>query len=337
MKSNLKIIAEELGVSIVAVSNALNDKAGVSDELRKAVKASALRNGYDKTVLRSELERRTRNIAVIISRRQLNPVNMTQAFYLQFFSELSTFLQQKGFAAILCILEHNEEDQVIFPALYTQNKIEGVIFLGELKKAYIQQVDKIKLPKVFLDFHPDNVKGHAIVSDNISGSFEITKHLISKGHRRISFVGSVNATSSIQDRYLGFAKAMIESNLEIKPEWILPDRDADSVYIEVKLPKVLPTAFVCNSDRAAYGLAQQLKKLNYKIGEDISIVGFDNDIFSMVCEPQLTTVAVNIREMSLKATELLVNTINNPNQSDTKISVKGAAIFRDSVKTLSVL
>src|SRR5512133_1115653 len=74
MKSNLKIIAEELGVSIVAVSNALNDKAGVSDELRKAVKASALRNGYDKTVLRTELERRTRNIAVIISRRQLNPV-----------------------------------------------------------------------------------------------------------------------------------------------------------------------------------------------------------------------------------------------------------------------
>jgi LacI family transcriptional regulator len=332
MNVKQKDIAQELNISIVAVSKALNDQDGVSGELRQQVKDTALKLGYKKEILKREIARKTKNISIVIPRRQLNPKNMTQSFYLEIFETLSTILLRYDYCAILSVLEKDEEDNNIFPKLYREKKIEGIIFLGEVRKNYFKTVEQIDLPKVFVDFYSKDFKCPSVVSDNVSGSYDITKYLIDLGHRRIGFLGSVRATTSIQDRYLGYYKALLENNLEINQDWILQDRDEEGVYVSVELPKVLPDAFVCNSDRAAYGLVNVLKEKGLKVGEEISVVGFDNDIFSHVCDPQLTTCAVNISDMSRKAVEVLLNTMVNQDTLTIKTAIPGNIIYRDSVK-----
>jgi LacI family transcriptional regulator len=91
---------------------------------------------------------------------------------------------------------------------------------------------------------------------------------------------------------------------------------------------------VCNSDRAAYGLTQQLKARNLLVGKDISLVGYDNDIFSIFNDPPLTTVEVDIPQMTLKAVALLMGSINHSQEQPINLSIMGKIIERNSVVNL---
>ena len=68
-------------------------------------------------------------------------------------------------------------------------------------------------------------RADCVLSDNTSGSYMLTEHLIATGRKSIGFVGSVQSTSSIMDRYLGYVKAMLRAGLPIRDDWRLEDRD----------------------------------------------------------------------------------------------------------------
>ena len=79
------------------------------------------------------------------------------------------------------------------------------------------------------------------------------------GHRKIGFIGSKFATSSIFDRYMGYLKALIENGLEVREDWVIDDRNQRD-FIEMTFPEEMPTAFVCNCDEAAYHAIRQLRE-----------------------------------------------------------------------------
>ncbi|MEG0086744.1 MAG: substrate-binding domain-containing protein, partial [Niameybacter sp.] len=145
----------------------------------------------------------------------------------------------------------------------------------------------------------------------------------------------IHSTSSIQDRYLGYYRSLLEAKLAINEEWIISDRDEDGDEVEFVLPMTMPSAFVCNCDDTAYKFINYLKKNNYQIPEDISIVGFDNDIYAEICEPKLTTIAINMEAMTQKVTSKIIAYIENRvEDKKTRIFVTGHIIYRDSVKKM---
>lgn len=115
---------------------------------------------------------------------------------------------------------------------------------------------------------------------------------------------------------------------------VINDRDEEGRYIEMKLPERLPTAFVCNNDQVAHNLIQQLKREGYNVPDDCSVVGFDNDVYATLTEPQLTTVEVNVEEMAGNAAEFIIEKVKNPIKTYGRVSVKGKIIYRDSVKEI---
>ena len=104
-KVKLKDIAERLGVSIVAVSKALNDKDGISDKLKEKVRQVALEMGYETAVMRNRLNRSAASILVIVARNALSDINMTQSFYLGFFEKLSEEFLTYRYLTQLFVLE----------------------------------------------------------------------------------------------------------------------------------------------------------------------------------------------------------------------------------------
>ena len=94
----------------------------------------------------------------------------------------------------------------------------------------------------------------------------------------------------------------------------------------------LPTAFVCNCDQTAYYLIKKLKKNNIKVPEDISIVSFDDTIYSTVSEPQITTLDNNVDEMVKVAAKIMLKKIENPERRYDRILIKAFIVERDSVK-----
>lgn len=334
MKNNVTMrhIAEQLGVSIVTVSKALNDKEGVGEELKQRIKSVASELGYRyNTMAKGMKEGCSYNIGVIIAERFTGP---SQSFYLQFYQQISQVLGGYNYYGILHVLSADDEEQLALPRIYTERKVDGFIVLGQLSRAYMEMLLSTEAPYVFLDFYTDHPNVDFVISDNFFGVYEMTNYLIASGHRRIAFVGNIYATSSIQDRFLGYYKSLLEHKIKLEERYIIPDRDDRGLYIELELPEQLPTAFVCNCDQVAYNLMQTLERAGYRVPEDCSVVGFDNDIYATLTDPQLTTIEVDTEEMSRTAVKLILGKLKRGGSSHGRVMVKGRMICRDSVRSI---
>ena len=328
----MKDIAEKIGVSTVTVSKALSDKEGVSYELKEKIKKLAEEMGYRfNTAARSMKDGLSYNVGVIIPERF---TGLNQSFYLHFYQTISKVLEKQGYYGILHILRPEDEEDFTLPRIYSEQKVDGFIILGQINKGYIQKLQSIELPTVFVDFYDDHAKIDAVITDNFYGAYELTNYLIRSGHEKIAYVGNIYSTSSIQDRFLGYYKSLLEHGIKLNEAFIINDRDAEGTYIEIELPEQLPTAFVCNCDQVAHNLINKLKELGYSIPDDFSVVGFDNDIYATISEPKLTTVEVDIKEMSKIAVEFICEKINSSDKKHDRVQVKGKIIFRDSVKII---
>ena len=330
MKDN----AETLNVSVVSVSKALGDRDGVGGELKEKIIKLANEMGYRyNTLARSMKEGCSYNIGVVVAERFLGS---KQPFYLNFYRYISILLEKYEYYGILHVLTAADEESLVLPKPYYEKKVDGLIVLGQVGKPYIEVLQDIEIPIVFLDFYDEHADIDAVITDNFYGAYEIANHLIKNGHRDIAFVGNIYATSSIQDRFLGYYKSLLEHRIPLREDYIVCDRDACGKYIELGLPAELPTAFVCNCDEVARNLILRLDGMGLSVPGDVSVVGFDNDIYATISAPHITTVEVDVEEMAKTAIKFVIDKISKEKRFG-RISVKGRIVYRDSVKNIGPL
>ena len=171
------------------------------------------------------------------------------------------------------------------PTFLVNRKVDGLIFMGEIDRRYLATAIQSGVPFMLLDFYDDAIAADCVLSDNTSGSYMLTEHLIATGRKSIGFVGSVQSTSSIMDRYLGYVKAMLRAGLPIRDDWRLEDRDDRGIFIPFTLPHEMPEAFVCNRDEVAYNLVETLKREGYRVPQDVAVTGYDDYRYSLICNP----------------------------------------------------
>ena len=123
---------------------------------------------------------------------------------------------------------------------------------------------------------------------------------------------------------------------------ITPPREEDCVEIDAlndayeETLKALftapdrPTAMLVSDDILAVVLEQFCGKLGLRVPKDLSIVSFNNSLFSRITSPQLTTVDVNPYQLGMEAASQTINHIENPNLLATKIIVPHRLIQRES-------
>lgn len=329
----MQFIADQLDISKVTVSKALKGQEGVSDELRKKIKEVASQLGY-KLPGTDQVVSTPKNIVIMVQEKYVDAREYT-TFYLRFYQKLASSLTQKGYMCNLYPLGNTMASAAELTRLFIDNGIGGIIVLGDVKKQHIDVLKDLKISMIFLDCYNADVNVDCIVTDNYYSTFEITNFLVRSGHKSIGFVGNINATSSIQDRFLGYCRSLMGSGLPIKQDCIIPDRDEQTEEVEFVLPQDMPTAFVCNCDDTAYKFVQHLNKEGYRVPEDVSVVGFDNDIYAEISIPKLTTVAVNVEVMTEKATNLIIDKIENgAKDKQSKIFVSGETVYRHSVSNI---
>lgn len=329
-KVTMQDIADRLGISKVTVSKALNGKDGVGEQLKEKIQLIAYETGYIISNSKKDKKEFPKNIAICLNERFADEET---SFYLRCYQHLSFELTQSGYLSNLFTINNKNKNEVI--QLLVKNNIYGVILLGAFSKSFVAEMKHLNIPSIFMDFYDIDSEIDCIVTENIYSTYALTNHLLEYGHREIGFVGTIYSTSSIQDRFLGYCRSLIEHHIPINKEWILDDRDEESQEVQIKLPQIMPTAFVCNCDDTAYYFVKLLLEQGYQVPDDISIVSFDNDIYAELCIPKLTTVAVNIELMARKAAALIIEKVENSEEiRHGVIFVDGKIIYRDSVKRI---
>lgn len=326
---SMQDIADELGVSKVTVSKALNGKEGVGEALKKKIADLAEKSGY---VLPNYGNRKTKKVGIIMSDR-FNSGDEGK-FYMAMYEKIISELQKASCTSMM-ISPNRHSLAGDLQTIKSSGIFDGLIFLGILDWEVKKQLDAVNLPKIYVDVYDETHKSDSVVTENIYSCYEITNYLIHQGHTEIGFVGTVGATTSITDRYLGYVRSMLENNITPQDVWNIPDRSQEGEAIPLELPKEMPTAFVCNCDETAFQLVKELTAKGYHIPEDISVAGFDNSIYAQICSPPLTTVAVDIEEIGKLAARRMIKHMSNPAKKGGGVfRVPGNIIYRESVRNI---
>lgn len=335
----LSDIAERLGVSTVTVSKALSGQKGVSEEMRQKIVELADALGYKQpsVIKRQAEEKKSYNIAVLMHEKYFDKYD---SFYLQLYQQLAQRAISLGCFTFLETVSQSAENNCETPMVVQEKKADGVIVVGRFAKKYTDFLDKklSTMPYIYLDYCDMKQNTDAVISDSFYGAYSLTNYLIEMGHRDIGFLGSVLATGSITDRYFGYIKSLMEHGIDEKRDWVLKDRDEVTGKLfspeELSLPQNMPTAFVCNCDLAASVLIKRLEEDGYRVPDDISVVGYDNYLYPGLCDVEITTYEVDIKEMAKRATSRIVKKISNEKYKKGMSIVEGRLVIKDSVKKI---
>lgn len=336
----MKDISEKLELSINAVSLALNNKPGVSEDTRRNILKVADELGYFEKKTKYINTFACRNISLLMEQRFFHD----PYFYSKVIKGIEEEAKKNKYDVIVSFIDTKSYSA---PNSLENKKVCGVIALGVISDDYILSLKKYGLPIVLVDNTCFCESMDSVLTDNKIGMYKATKYLIDKGKTKIGFFGDLNYSLSIKERYFGFEQAikkyLLQDELNFEKyknrfsvlsniEKYVIKNDIKVVIDIVKEIKEMPEAFVCSNDSVAIMLMNALNILGYKVPDDISILGFDDNVLSGLVKPELTTVRVNKELMGRKAVQRLLWRINNKKEPIEHMVIGVELIERNSVK-----
>ncbi|MBD3917189.1 LacI family DNA-binding transcriptional regulator [Paenibacillus sp. PR3] len=310
-KVSMQDIADHLGISKNAVSLALLNKQGVSTDMRNKIIEAAKQLGYGPY---GDNHNIGGTVLVLVPERIMSyEDNEHFKFFHDIIWGLEKSIRARGLNAVIAPIDAEMEANLILPRHCTELTYKGIILFGIVDRAYAEIVWELEVPLVMLDSYHSGLPCPVVASDNVEGAYEAVSVLIQAGHRDIGFIGPTNLTSSHQERWFGYWRAMTENGLSIDPAKVM----SSSVgFQDTKVElgtfidglKQLSTAFFCGNDRIAYLFASQLRSRGIRVPEDVSIVGFDDLKYEESEGLQLTTMRVEKASLCSAAIDMLLKT-----------------------------
>lgn len=340
-KVTMADIANELDVSINAVSLALNNKSGVSQDLKEKIVNLANDLGYFEHNPKYKQSVKTRTLCLITRRRYFSSSN--------FYSEVILGIQEEAALqkySLLVELSDADENINELPLSIQKNIVRAVIILGPIDDDYLKKIVETGIPIILVDTNSSKYNLDSIMSANLDGTYQATKYLLSKGYKDIGFIGDIAYSVSFKERFRGVIDAINDTNEDFtfkdSVEKIIPysilynlenyviAKDRSSISKKVFSLKKLPEVFICSNDELAILLSEIFQSKGLKIPDDISICGFDNIIDAGKSRYDLTTVNVSKKALGREAVRRLIWIINNPNAKSTRTSIETELIVRGS-------
>ena len=212
------------------------------------------------------------------------------------------------------------------------HKIDGLI-LEPTKSAYqghnmgyLNDMLNRNIPFITINSSYPDIKAPSLCVNDINGGKIATQHLISLGHKNIMGIFKVDDSQGI-NRMNGFITKCQENELSPSSNQILTylSEEFDSILprrIEDALKaKKRPTGIFCYNDEIAYMVLNIAHKLNLKVPEDLSIIGFDDSPLSKIIEPKLTSLTHPKEKMGRDAAKLIIKLISNGNHYEDSDSI----------------
>ncbi|MDR1389399.1 MAG: LacI family transcriptional regulator [Treponema sp.] len=340
MAARIIDIAKAARVSPSAVSLALNNKPGISAEVRQKIIAIAVDMGYKTAVNLQSDTNESITVKLLKIATHGHIVNERHnAFITEYMEGIEAAAKKRGYKLEVSFFNRVPVEEII--DAHRETIVDGLIILGtELNAHEVDFFTVLTKPVVFIDtYFPFSVYD-CIDMDNMDGVFKAIQHLYKNGHRNIGLVKGGLATRNFTMREFGFREAMDYFSLPVQEKFIITvdpayDRAIVDMNKYLKKNSAQPSAFFCMNDTIAYACMKALKEHNYRIPEDVSIVGFDDLPSSSLPDPPLTTIRVANHQIGERALEKVVERISSFKESAPEnILVAGKLVVRDSVKKI---
>lgn len=322
----LKELAKMCGVSVSTVSNILNDKPKVSEETRQRVLETIKQTGYQPNYFAQGMRKhKTRIVGIIVE-------DLSEFSTPPIVEAIMAYCEDNSYRTILINMRLYDKwqdtwynDEYKLQSVLQQSiqelqsiKVDGIIYVAGHCRVVNCFDDNFNIPAIVAYAISKSPRFHSVVIDDEKGGYDMTRYLITNGHRKIGVIAGAADNLHTRSRSMGYQKALFEEQILFNPSLIrYGDWKRTSGYTEAEyLVKEGVTAIFCMNDTMAAGCYDYLYEHNIQVGQDISLVGYDNKEISEYLRPNLTTNDIGLSEIGKKSAEILLQRLEDSYEED---------------------
>lgn len=300
-------VSKLAGVSLATVSRVMNNNAKVSDKTRTKVLDAMAQLGYrPNSIAQSLASNVTNSVGVLVS-------ELHGGFFGLVMNGIETELRLANKHIIITTGHSDEAQEKSAIDFLIGRKCDALILLVDS----VSDEDLIKIskaiPTVLINRKVDGITDRCISLDNEYGGYLATKHLLELGHTDIAYVAGPDWKIDSYDRFLGHKKALQERSIAFNEAlYYQGDFNESSGYESFNKLKdrgVNFTAMACGNDEMASGAMKAARENGLILPEDLSIIGFDNNMFASYLYPELTTIDNSAYQMGKMATNIILKDV----------------------------
>jgi len=333
MRTTLKDIASELGITTATVSRALNDHPEISSATKKKVKAIARRLNYLPNKLASSLRSgKSKIIGILVP-------SVEHLFFGAIIHGISNIASHYGYDVLIYQSNESEEFEKKGIDTFIAARVDGILVsVSKNTKNYshFQDVKSKNIPMAFFDRSIESFDVSTVCIDDYKGGYIATKSLINSGYKNIAHICGPQHIKAFAERHRGFKDALIDSyypydsNRVFEGDITIQAGRNGFKHFWKQLSK--PDAIIAVEDFTALGILKELKINDIKVPSEFGVMGFCNDLFGEHITPSLSTIDQKTIQMGEESFKLIYELIHqeNPYSTYQKRILTPSLILRES-------
>lgn len=302
-------IARHLNISATTVSRGLKNHPAINKNTRKRIFEAAQHLGYRSNTFASSLRsKKTHTLGIIVPR-------LNSYFMASVLSGMEDAASRENYNLIISQSLENAEKEVANAHTMFNKRVDGLLVSLAYNTQNIEHFEpffKKNIPVIFFDRVYEHPESTSIVINNFKAAYDVTKHLIEQGCRRIMHLGGNILRNVYADRLRGYKQALLESNIPFDERLVFMSKLNEESGTEaadriLKMGNKRPDGVFSANDTTAVYCMKKLKDEGIKIPADIAFAGFNDDPISKIIEPNLTTVNYSGYEIGKTAVSNLIS------------------------------
>lgn len=309
---NINDIAKLSGYSIATVSRVINGSESVKTETRNLILEIIRKNNYTPSEIARALSlQNTVNIGVIVP-------DISNEFFSDAFKGISKITEKYSHNVLFFDTAENIDTEHDALRIVERERLSGLIIApvsseNLITASILERFNDMGLPMVLLDRNIGKIKLDSVFIDNEKAAYDGVTALIKEKHREIAIIKGPTTSLPGIGRYRGYLKALQDNEISVNEKYIV---EGDFMYstaysrtkelLELNTP---PTAIFCSNNLSSLGCLKYITESSYKLGETISLLGFDAiSAFKIVNFP-FSTIERDAVEQGKIAAQLLMDRI----------------------------
>ncbi|WP_405231876.1 LacI family DNA-binding transcriptional regulator [Lentisalinibacter salinarum] len=330
-RATIEDVASLAGVSIKTVSRVVNREPNVRPDTRQRVEKAIRELHYTpNTSARSLAGNRSFLIGLLY-------VNPAASYIINILTGAVDACRAGGFELLLHPCSYTDTDlprQI--SELARNTRLDGLILTPPLSDMdeLIEELDASGIPLVRIapGGHDDAVRSVCTNDEEVCA--ELTRYMISLGHRDIGFLVGHPDQLAVQQRYAGFRRALREAGLKVQASLVCHGDNSFESGVDcarrLLKRKRRPTAIIASTDDMAAGLISVAHEAGIRIPDDLSVTGFDDVPLAHKIWPPLTTIRQPMQAMGERATKLLLARLREDGGSQEAVDIPAEIVIRAS-------
>ena len=332
-KVTIKDVVKETRLSLGTISKYING-GHVKEKNRIIIEKAIKKLGYQvDTYARAMITKKTKTIGLVIP-------EFNNLFYASISQELEKSLDKYGYGLVVreSFYEKDREKQSIEWLLSRRTDAIVIAPVGREASEY-DYLKQYSIPIIFIDRFIPNLNYEFLIVNNREISKETIKYLLDNGHRRILMVAANDGLYTADERVKGYIEAYKEKKIEYSEDLIIRlSEKVDDAYHSLK--KILKTrndftAVFTSNYTCMIGLIFAINELKISIPDELSIVGFDDIVFTKIYRPKLTIVNQPIEKMMDTVTNRIIALLSEEEYKYQINSFDCTFVVNDSTKKIN--